>query len=136
MPAQTSWLLLEGLLPLFGAGVIYLVWGVCNYAATAERSEFAYRWGEAADPLGWLYGAIIIDAQTAVRDFTLSSHRFALGWLCVVFGVVSLLLLVAAMTGRGATSSWRPTRLLQAVTLVFVGATLYIGFLSHMPFLR
>jgi len=136
MPPHVSWLLLEGLLPLIGAGVIYLVWGVCRYAATVQRSEFIYRWGEAADPLGWLYGAIIIAAQTAVRDFTLSNHRFVLGWGCVILGGSCLLLLVAAMTGRGATSSWRPPFPFHLLTVVFVGATLYIGFLSHMPSLR
>jgi hypothetical protein len=116
--------------------VIYLVWGACRLAATMERSEFNYRWGEAADPLGWLYGAIIIAAQTAVRDFTLSSHRFVLGWISVFAGVVCLLLLVAAMTNRGATSSWRPPPLFQMLTVVCVGWTLYVGVLSHMPSLR
>ncbi|MBS0417180.1 MAG: hypothetical protein JSR66_05675 [Proteobacteria bacterium] len=136
MVPQVSWLLLEGLLPLFGAGVIYLVWGVCTYAAAVETSEFTYRWGEAADPLGWLYGATMIAAQNAVRDFTLSSHRLALGWGCVVVGIICLLLLVAAMTNRGATWTWRPKCIFQAFTIVFVGTTLYIGFLSHTPSLR
>lgn len=133
MSPRVSWLVLEGLLPLFGAGVIYLAWGVCQYAATMERSVFTYRWGGAADPLGWLYGTIIIAAQTAVRDFTLSSNRIALGCVCVFFGVFSLLLLVAAMTGRGTTSAWKPPPLFHMLTVVAVGANLYIGFLSHTP---
>lgn len=66
MPPQIAWLLLEGLLPLFGAGAIYLVWGVCTYAAATAGSEFNYRWKEAADPLGWLYGSIIIDEISLV----------------------------------------------------------------------
>jgi len=132
MPPNVSWLLLEGLLPLFGAGVIYLVWGVCRYAATMERSAFTYRWGEAGDPLGWLYGAIIIAAQTAVRDFTLLSNGGLLGWLCIAAAAFCLLLLVAAMTDRGAASSWKPTLVFQLLTIAVVGAILCLGCVSHM----
>jgi hypothetical protein len=67
MPAQVNWLLLEGLLPLAGAGVIYLLWGAFRYVAATDKAQFTYHWREAADPLGWLYGAIIIAAQSALK---------------------------------------------------------------------
>jgi hypothetical protein len=88
MPAQISWLLFEGLLPLIGAGLIYLLWGFFRYLASTNKTEFSYHWSEAADPLGWLYGAVILAAQSALQSF--SSHgNQALAWECLCIGLLS-----------------------------------------------
>jgi hypothetical protein len=54
MPAQISWLLFQGVLPLTGAGLIYLLWGVFRYVTSANKAKFDYHWSGAADPLGWI----------------------------------------------------------------------------------
>lgn len=133
MPAQLTWLLLEGLLPLMGAGVLYLIWGIFRYISTMEKAQFAYHWAEAADPLGWLYGGVIIASQSAKRCFSASSEHNILGWSCVIGGVVSLLLLTAAMTDRGAVSAWKPTSLLRNSSLGLIALILIAGYLAHVP---
>jgi hypothetical protein len=132
MPAQVNWLLCEGLLPLAGAGVIYLLWGCFRYAAAINKTQFTYHWREAADPLGWLYGAIIIAAQSALKCFSAQGDQIV-AWSCVGGGITCLLLLVAAMTDRGATSSWKPPLSLQAFAVLLVAAVLYAGMKVHTP---
>jgi len=132
MPLQFSWLLLEGLLPLAGAGVIYLLWGVFRYVAAVDKS-FKYHWSEAADPLGWLYGAVIIAAQSAMKCFSEHGVHQTLAWMCVLGGLACLLLLVAAMTDRAATAAWKPPISLQVFAVVLVGGILYVGLKVHTP---
>ena len=133
MPSQLMWLLLEGVLPLMGAGMLYLIWGVLRYVSAMEKTQFAYQWAEAADPLGWLYGAIIIATQSAMKCFSASSEHETLGWGCIFGAVFCLLLLVAAMTDRGAVSAWRPTSLLRRSSLGLVFFILFEGYLAHTP---
>ena len=132
MPAQISWLLFQGVLPLTGAGLIYLLWGVFRYVTSANKARFNYHWSGAADPLGWLYGSVILAAQSALQSFSLRGNQ-PLAWVCVCVGFVSLLLLVSAMTDRGAESAWKPPVGLHLATIVFVGATLYLGLVVHTP---
>jgi hypothetical protein len=132
MPTQISWFLFEGLLPLIGAGLIYLLWGVFRYLASTNKAQFTYHWSEAADPLSWLYGSVILAAQSALQSF--SSHgNQALAWACLCIGLVSLLFLVAAMTDRGATSAWKPPLSWQLFATVLVGFTLFVGLKVHTP---
>jgi hypothetical protein len=132
MPAQISWLLFQGLLPLTGAGMIYLLWGVFRYVTSANKARFDYHWSGAADPLGWLYGAVILAAQSALQSFSLRGNQL-LAWGCLCIGLFSLLLLVSAMTDRGAASAWKPPLLLKLFALVLVGITLYFGLAVHTP---
>ena len=132
MPAQISWLLFQGLLPLTGAGLIYLLWGAFRYVTSANKAKFDYHWSGAADPLGWLYGSVILAVQSALQSFSLRGNQ-PLAWGCLGAGFVSLLLLVSAMTDRGATSDWKPPVRLHLVAIVFVGATLYFGLAVHTP---
>jgi hypothetical protein len=136
MPIQLTWLLLEGLLPLFGAGIIYLVWGSIRYASAMEKAGFPYQWNEAADPLGWLYGALTIASQSAVKCFYAAGNHQVLAWLCMLGGLLCLLTLVSAMTDRGATSSWKPPSSLHALSLTYVVMILIGGVLVHSPSLQ
>jgi hypothetical protein len=133
LPAQLTWLLLEGLLPLVGAAVLYLIWGGFRYICAMEKAQFSYHWAEAADPLGWLYGGVIIASQSAKRCFSAPSEHDILGWSCVIGGVVSLLLLTAAMTDRGAASTWKPTSFLRNSSLGLTALILLAGYLAHTP---
>ena len=132
MPAQISWLLFQGLLPLTGAGVIYLLWGFFRYVTSASKAKVDYHWSAAADPLGWLYGSVILAAQSALQSFSLRGNQL-LAWGCLCVGLVSLLLLVSAMTDRGETSAWKPPLGLQLFAIVLVGITLCLGLAVHTP---
>jgi hypothetical protein len=132
MPAQISWLLFQGLLPLTGAGLIYLLWGVFRYVTSANKAKVDYHWSAAADPLGWLYGSVILAAQSALQSFSLRGNQL-LAWGCLCVGLFSLLLLVSAMTDRGAAAGWKPPLGLHLFAIVLVGVTLYLGLAVHTP---
>ena len=132
MPAQISWLLFQGLLPLTGAGLMYLLWGIFRYVTSANKAKFKYHWSGAVDPLGWLYGSVILAAQLALQSFSLRRNQL-LAWGCLCVGLFSLFLLVSAMTDRGAESGWKPPVELQLFAIVLVGATLYLGLAVHTP---
>jgi hypothetical protein len=133
MPVQLTWLLLEGVLPLMGAAVIYLLWGGFRYVAAMESAQFTYQWAAAADPLGWLYGALIIAVQSAVKSFSAPSRHEFLAWACIIGAILCLVLLLAAMTERGAVSEWKPPRRLHRYALALVGVILFFGYWAHIP---
>ncbi len=124
---ELSWLALEGLLPLLGAGILYVLWGFFRYTCTNNKAAFRYEWWEAIDPLGWLYGAVIIAAQSASKGFSTGNHK-VLSWGCVIGGFACLLLLLAAMTDRGGDASWKPPISLQLFSALLVAVILYAGF--------
>jgi len=106
--AQLSWLFFEGLVPVFGAGIIFLLYGWCRYMVGAT----AYSWNEAIDPQGWLYCGLIIAIQAALRSLQAETPKFFLGVFCIVCATLCGLLLIAVMAERGGNLAWRtPTRL-------------------------
>ena len=121
-----KWLFIEGLAPLLGAGVLYVLWGIFRYLATDNKQSFSYEWWQAADPLGWLYGAVIIAVQSAMKCTAAKNN--VLLWMCVFGGLACLLLLMAAMTDRGTKQAWKPPSSLQITAVLLVAAILYAGF--------
>jgi hypothetical protein len=126
---EIRWLLIEGLLPLFGAGVLYLIWGTARYVMAA-RGSFNFAWKEALDPYGWLYGGGIIAFQSMTKS--LSDQ----GWSIVsifllIEGAACVILLLAAMTQRGEDADWKPTTFATKVAGFLVIAILVEGFLVY-----
>ena len=125
-----KWLATEGVLPLFGAGIAYLLWGVVLYAAANPRPAFkSYAWKEAVDPFGWLYGGAILASQ-------LLGKTWAAGPLIVtVFLVLELgacaLFLFAAMTHRGQNAKWQPPSFLTWAAAFLVIAIIIEGFFVY-----
>jgi hypothetical protein len=105
-----------------------------RYATAVDKSRFIYDWSGAAEPITWLYGAVIIAAQSAVRCFYTSRDHEILAWGCILVALFCLLFLVAAMTERAATSSWEPPRTLHLGTLFLVSVTLGMGYVAHIPY--
>jgi len=97
---QLKWLIFEGALPLFGAGVLYLLWGLLIAIARGSWSP-PFAWREAVDPLGWLYGALIVVIQAAARSFAAKPERTLLAWACMIGVGFCFMLLLAAMSARG-----------------------------------
>lgn len=124
------WLMIEGLLPLIGAGLLYALWGVARYISTKEKSKFSFVWMEALDPFGWLYGGGIIAVQSLVKNVGIS------GWspisvFLLIEAIVCTFLLIAAMNERGQDATWKPTTSLTAIAAILVAAILYEGFLVY-----
>lgn len=123
------WLMIEGLLPLFGAGVLYLIWGTARYVM-ATRGSFAFAWKEALDPYGWLYGGGILAAQSLTKSYSKD------GWSIVsIFlgleGLACVILLLAAMTERGQKADWKPPAFATKVAAFLVIVILVEGFLVY-----
>lgn len=123
---QLIWLLTGGLAPLFGAGVLYLLWGVFKKLAAPGS---VYRWRVAADPLGWLYAAILIAVQSAHRDFEMGMVLMGVG--CIACAVACGMQLLAAMNERGTSQDWQPSPLFQSVALLLVAFSLVLGYFSQ-----
>ncbi|WP_426337096.1 hypothetical protein ACN9MY_07770 [Pseudoduganella sp. R-31] len=99
MNEPIRWLLIEGIAALFGAGGLYLLVGLC-FKIAGSTNPFA--WREAFDPLGWLYGAIVIDIQSIVRLMSTSDIHPALTAGCIATAVFCCVLLTSAMHLRGS----------------------------------
>lgn len=127
-----TWLLVEGLLPLFGAGVLYVLWGVALYIAANPQPKltaFGFAWKEALDPLGWLYGGGILAVQSLVKTWTNGALITK-----IFFGLevlACLVLLFAAMTQRGQNANWKPPTSLTASAAALMVAILAEGFLVY-----
>lgn len=121
------WLLVEGLLPLFGAAALFLLWGAVRYVSH-NGGPFSFSWREAIDPIGWLYVAVLLSAQSAV---VAASFNELMAYLCGACAGVSTLLLLAAMTNKGQTPNWKPPSSFVAVAIVMVFAILVAGYQVH-----
>lgn len=129
---QYDWLIVQGLLPLLGAGFICIILGCFKYISANNKPSFTYDWKQAADPISWLYGALIIAAQSAQKSFSVKEDT-TLAWACVVAGSICLLLLATAMTEKASSNSWTPPKSLQIFAAILVAATLFAGFIVNTP---
>lgn len=116
-----KWLIFEGLLPIFGAGVLYSLWGLL----------IAIAWREAVDPLGWLYGALIIAIQASIRSAVGRAERSLLTWGCMIGAGFCLMLLLAAMNQRGQASGWQPRLPLKVFASLLVIGVLTLGYFAQ-----
>jgi hypothetical protein len=110
MPQNWRWLVLEGILPLFGASVLYLLLGMGRWVSYQKSAgaSFTFAWKEALDSFGWLYGATVIAAQSAKKLFAASGVSSSVGWMNVIAGAMCVLVLIAGMLNRGETAGWKP----------------------------
>ncbi|HEX5341057.1 MAG TPA: hypothetical protein VFX55_01075 [Duganella sp.] len=127
--AQLNWLLSQGLIPLFGASIVYLIWGVFKKLVAPGAP---YRWREAFDSMGWIYGAIVIVLQSAARCFEAGSSYRALGISCAVCAMLGGMLLLAAMSERGTHGNWQPPVTFKIMALIFVATALTVGYLAQV----
>lgn len=101
--AWLNWLLIEGIVPLFGASLLYLLFGVAKKIVATGAFNFA--WREACDPIGWLYGTLIISVQSVIRGLPKYEANRGIILACGGGGLACAILLVAAMYERGAAST-------------------------------
>lgn len=125
---QWDWLIFEGIIPLFGAGALYLAWGCVRRVTATTWTSSSYVWSEAIDSMGWLYGALIIAVQAALRSANTTPPSSGLKWGCIIAAAICALLLLSAMNERGQNPSWRPTPMLKVVAIALVLGCLYAGF--------
>jgi hypothetical protein len=133
------WLMIEGLMPLCGAGVLYLTWGLARFVAANPKAGFTFVWKEALDPFGWLYGGGILAVQSLVRSLSrqgLPASATFLGLPVVatalgIEGFACMMLLIAAMNERGQNAAWKPPATVTAVAAFLVVAILIEGYVVY-----
>lgn len=113
------WLALEALVPLFGAAVLFVIWGALRYVAMSSKDGYVYQWKQAFDPMGWLYGGAVLAFQAGTKGIGIANSGTLPYW-CYGSAVICVLLLIAAMTERGHSTSWAPPKSLTLVSLVLV----------------
>lgn len=106
---QVRWLIFEGLIPLFGASILYCAWGLMKYltATPTPTSPFSFAWRECVDALGWLSGILIIAIQAAIKSWHTPDGE-ELSYWCMAGAGACLLLLLSAMNERGQNPAWQP----------------------------
>ena len=128
--AAGQWVVLQGILPLLGAGALFLLWGAIRWLTISDKSKFAYSWAQARDPMAWLYGAAILSVEAGSTSAS-AGNSSSLTILCFVAGVVCLLLLLSAMTNRGENERWKPPKSLELVAILLIIAILTAGYKAH-----
>lgn len=126
MDNATKWLLLEGILPLLGAAILYLLMGLSSYVVSSQ-GRFTFHWVQAFDPLGWLYGGTIIAVQAGIKTLSLKEPG-VLPAACFTVSAVCLLILMAAMTERGKNQGWLPPARLKTFSVLLVIVILCAGY--------
>jgi hypothetical protein len=130
MEMEFKWLVMEGTVPLLGAAALYTAMGVCNYIVSA-RGTFIFKWSQALDSLGWLYGGAILAMQSGMKGWNVANVG-VLPQTCFAVALVCLLILIAAMMERGKNANWHPPILLKVLSAVLVGIILYAGFETQL----
>ena len=128
MNEPIRWLLIEGVAALFGAGRLYLLVGLCFKIA---GNSIPFAWREAVDPMGWLYGAVVIGIQSAVRILNGAADHPFIAMLCIAVTVFCCVLLISAMYLRGSNNGWKPQLLMKSVAATAAVFTLAIGYFAR-----
>jgi hypothetical protein len=128
MDPSVKWLLLEGMVPLIGTAVLY--WALLLCFTIAESTSFTFKWGEAVDSLGWLYGAAVLAIQAAVKGWD-SKATGLIPTGCSAIAIACFLMLITAMFSKAADATWKPGKRMKIgatlITVVVLGA----GFQTH-----
>lgn len=122
-----QWLLLEGALPLLGAGILYVLLAFSRWLVSTNKRAFSVRWRPALDSLSWLYGGVIIAVQTGFKGWGLDKAG-VLPFVAFIVAGVCFLVTVAAMLERGQTPGWEPPIMMQLFAALMVAGILYAGY--------
>jgi len=133
MSPELHWLLLEGLLPLLGANVAYvlLAGAFINArnptAAPGSPGSFKFSWEPASDAMGWLYGSCLLAIQ--LGSAAISSKPLAgVGFFVLAF--LCSFQLMAGLYYRGSDQNWKPPRNLNYTAMAVVAVVLVAGYFS------
>ncbi|WDM87537.1 hypothetical protein LG197_23455 [Pseudomonas asiatica] len=123
--AAYKWLLLEALLPLVGTALLY--WALQGCFRITQTAAFTFKWGEAIDSMGWLYGAAVIAIQAGVKGWGLEYMGLIPGF-CWFIALACSLLLIAAICSKAADPTWQPGRPMKLAATLLTALVLIAGF--------
>ncbi|MFM0390092.1 hypothetical protein [Paraburkholderia dipogonis] len=130
MSSSVKWLLLEVLLPLFGATLVYGALGAAKWLVTPESRRVKWAWKEAFDSMGWLYGGAILAVQAGIKgeDTVIYGQHTAVVWACFVVAGICGFVLAAAMVARGEDADWKPPPLMLVFTCVLMAMIVFSAY--------
>jgi hypothetical protein len=117
---------------MFGAGIIFGLWGFGKWASVRDKSKFSYAWAECFDSMGWLYAGIIIAIQAAIRCFNATDPEEVVGYACWGGAVVCLAFLLNAMNERGQDDQWYPPISLRLLSILLAVGILAAGYRARL----
>jgi len=125
MSVAFKWLLFEGLLPLIGTALLY--WALLGCFKMAQTSSFSFKWDEAIDSLGWLYGGAVLAVQAAIKGWGKEPTEL-ISYFCAFIALACFLMLITAMFSKAADNTWQPGRYMKWGATVITGLVLSAGF--------
>lgn len=133
MSMSLRWLLLEALLPIFGAAMIFTLLGMAKWIVTPKPKRVNWAWKEALDSIGWLYGGAALAVQTALLGQGTSIYDEEPYVVVICFGsaLVCGSVLAAAMFARGEDADWKPPPMMLAFTCVLMVLLISSAFRIH-----
>ncbi|MNF86108.1 hypothetical protein D3C84_685320 [compost metagenome] len=126
MDDALSWLLLEGIPPLFGAAALY--WALAASLLVVGSSNIKFQWHDAVDSTGWLYGAAVLAVQATLKGAKHFSSINVLLYCSGALGLACLLLLISAMFAKAADKSWQPKTPMKVGAAVITILVLIAGY--------
>jgi hypothetical protein len=127
LDSQIKWLVIEGILPMFGAAMLFLIWGIAHSLAQGRRPRYA--WQESTiDSPGWLYGGLLIAIQAGLKCAASKPDQDALVLASCIGALAALFLLLAAMHERARNRRWRPPFSLKFSAFIVVILILIVGY--------
>jgi hypothetical protein len=111
----------KGVVSVFGPAVLF--WGLTWVFKMVGHDPRKDWWKEAFDPLGWLFGSMILTTECAFKAFRAEGVSSFWGWLSAVAGILALLFVSAAMVMRTIKpQNWKfPTQLLWIAGALSIG---------------
>lgn len=130
MSSPIQWLLLEALLPLFGATLIYGLLGAAKWLVTPKSKRVKWAWREAFDSMGWLYGGAILAVQAGLKgeDTAIYGQETYVVWTCFAVALICGFVLAAAMVARGEDPDWKPPTIMLISTCVLMAVIVFSAF--------
>lgn len=125
MDSSLKWLVWEGMLPLVGTALLY--WALLGCFKIAQTPSFIFKWDEAIDSLGWLYGAAVLAIQAGVKGWGLESMG-PIPWFCWLIALACFLMLITAIFSKAADTNWAPGWPMKLFATVLTCLVLYAGY--------
>jgi cytochrome bd-type quinol oxidase subunit 2 len=140
MDLALKWLFLEALLPLFGATLMYLALGGGRWVTLRRGQQFRWRWREAADSMGWLYGGAILAVQAGIKagasDIFLQYPGNVAVWVSFAAAGFCAILLTSAMFARGDDPYWKPPSAMIVLTCALMTVIVCAGYIIQESVLK
>jgi hypothetical protein len=127
------WLIWEAALPLFGAPVLYLLFGFGKWVTTEKGKPFKWAWNQAFDPLGCLYGGAFLALHAEMKGKDAPAYAQLTNSVWVSFGSAGfcLIVLASAMFNRGDSATWKPPLSMLILTSLVIWLIVSAGFEIH-----